>query len=109
MRKHDEVQALITLKKFGILQAVPEHLQAEFDLRWAQFEQERIVRERNNKLLNNPLGVERYNIATLQRAPAEYVLYEDYELVVKHLQEQLNRAWSEASSNKYDSSTSWRD
>jgi hypothetical protein len=107
--KYDEIDKLILFKRMNISVEVPEHLQAEFDLRWTQFERERAVLERNNKLLQNPLSVERYKIATPQRGPAEYVLYENYELVVTYLQEQLSRAWSEASSGRYDSSTSWRD
>jgi hypothetical protein len=106
---YDEVFKLITLKRAGINVQVPEHLQQEFDERWAECETNRVKTAKLNKLMSDPLSVETYNIATLQRAPAEYVLFEDYKLVVEHLQEKLSRAQSEASAGRHDSSTSWRD
>jgi endonuclease YncB( thermonuclease family) len=112
MKKYDEVDKLLLFRRIGLDVPVPEHLQAEFDVRWAEIEKRREESRRNDKLFNDPFSVQRFNDGSYGQQQLEngyYVPYEDYELVVTYLQEQLSRAQSEANYNRYDGSTSWRD
>jgi hypothetical protein len=100
MEYHDEVFKLIVLKRIGCEQPVPEHLQEEFDRRWAEREEQR----KAEKLKNDPLSIKRYDpeIASNFDDPyacmdqseiGDYVKYEDYVKVVEHLKQKISQAY----------------